>query len=680
MQSFMAKFGLPLLSRELIQLAARRRTYVIRVLYAAVLYGISLLFVSTWIGQFSPDSFEVLGQGKTLFAQIVRWQFLGIFLFLPATTCGAITSEKERGTLPLLQLTKLNVWTILLEKLASRLIEMGSYLLLSLPLAAMAYALGGVEESDIFKAVYVLGITALQVGCFSLLCSVWFQTTAGSMIAAYLLGIAAMVGGSWLLRQVLLIENPSDQPLSGLWVLGFVANSEAGYFSMSENDPQQDIEELLEFELSNVMPGWLVTSMTGRMLPLSLNDVVDRSLLMIASACICLLIAGICFRWPAETGRASFLKRLLAHLDRVTVRVNSNRITRGIAWSGTQDLPVSRPIAWYETRRRLMGRPRHLIWLLLVLEVPLIGWMAWQSQLDSAGFRYPELRVGSLLDTLRIGLSLIVLLVVVAVSTSIVPRERARQTFDVLLSTPLAGREIVLQKMAALMRLIAVLCVPLVTILLCQVSIEVGHRVLVDHLNRRTFYVQPGMLFLRRLTAIAVYLPLVGWLGFQAGLRMKNQSRAIFVCLISLSTVCGVPFLLEWLLPAVTPMNETSEIALNWINPWFVGFGGRLEWYATYWTSDIFPHDWFPFLFHFLIVGGMLWAIRRNALKDFSRIVGRLEPPVQQPFKRAPVQTPLLLFNSDENPLPENSRPRGANDRDSADAKPSLPSPGTKNE
>ena len=188
MTSFVARFSFPLLAKELVELSARRRTYLVRVIYAVALYGVTLWTYWRWLGQFEADSFEMLGQGQTLFNELLRWQFWGLYLFLPVVTSSAITSEKERDTLSLLLLTKLGSWTILLEKLLSRLVAMGSFLLLGLPLAAVAYSLGGVEIESILKATYVLCVTSLQVASFALLCSTWFRTTSSAFVGTYLLG------------------------------------------------------------------------------------------------------------------------------------------------------------------------------------------------------------------------------------------------------------------------------------------------------------------------------------------------------------------------------------------------------------------------------------------------------------------------------------------------------------
>ena len=121
-----------------------------------------------------------------VFEMLMSVQTLAIFILLPGMTCGAVTSEKERDTLGLLLLTKLSPATIVLEKYCSRLVTMGTYQLLSLPLFAITYGMGGVELGLIFRAIGFLACLAAIVGAWSLSCSVWHSTTAGAFVYAYL--------------------------------------------------------------------------------------------------------------------------------------------------------------------------------------------------------------------------------------------------------------------------------------------------------------------------------------------------------------------------------------------------------------------------------------------------------------------------------------------------------------
>lgn len=198
---FPAQFGLPLLTKELIEQSARKRTYVVRTIYAGVLYGIALWIFQQQLGSWNATGFSILGRGRSLYDALAKLEFCGIFLFLPAMTCGVLTTEKERDTLGILLLTKLGPWTIVFEKLFSRLVPMATFVLLSLPLLAIAYSLGGIEAVDIANLMWVLSVTALHVGSFSVLCSAWFRTTAAAFLATYVLGAISIVAAGILFQQ-----------------------------------------------------------------------------------------------------------------------------------------------------------------------------------------------------------------------------------------------------------------------------------------------------------------------------------------------------------------------------------------------------------------------------------------------------------------------------------------------
>jgi hypothetical protein len=643
MQSIVAKFGLPLLARELAELAARRRTFVLRTAYAVTLYGAALWFYSTWTGQFRPDSFEVLGQGKSLFEQLVTWQFWGLYLFLPVMTCEAITVEKERMTLPLLKLTKLGGWTILLEKLGSRLAAIGTFLLLSLPLEAMAYGLGGVELADVWKSAYVLTITAFQVGCFALLCSAWFRTTVGATLGAYLLGAATFLMVPWLCQLVLVsivrfgsldlaMADPDNSdrfelafsirralnsyPLSGPGLLGCGVLGES-FDSIALELMVIDFADTAELDSALVAP--LSTfQFSGAIGDATFKNTVAASIPLLLSGWICLALARF-FLWRRlETESWSWTRSISKRLDQLF-----SSLDRLLPYGGrvrSLDLPIDRPVAWHERRLRLVNQPRHVWRMILLVECPLIGLLIWQATATNSHF-------DGLVTMVWKGLWFLAVLVVVMVSTSLAPNDRVRQTLDVLLATPITSAEIASQKMAGLYRLIAIVSVPLMTVLAFQTT-EFGDNIV--------------MLLVKRGCAIVFYLPLIGWLGFQFGLRLRNQFRAIMAVAIVLVATCGLPKLLDWILSAPWFIEMLLLAVIDWINPWSVVFeDNQNTWLLDgFVTSDVLPTEWFPVLFHFLIVGGMLWGIRRNALLNFGRFVGRLEPTVDRHDKSKSNQPP----------------------------------------
>ena len=108
---------MPLLSKELAEMAQLRRTYLARVGFAFLLFSTSaLLFLPTYQA-LSKLPRGVFGHGAEFFDVLYAIEWAGLVLFVPAVVSGALTAEKERNTLQLLFLTKLGPWTILLEKL-----------------------------------------------------------------------------------------------------------------------------------------------------------------------------------------------------------------------------------------------------------------------------------------------------------------------------------------------------------------------------------------------------------------------------------------------------------------------------------------------------------------------------------------------------------------------------------
>ena len=95
----MNALSLPLLTKELTEIAARRRTYITRVVYALLLFGFFVGINESSLRQASSNPLYAMGTGQNMFAVLIVLQIVGICLFLPAFTAGLITQEKERDSL-----------------------------------------------------------------------------------------------------------------------------------------------------------------------------------------------------------------------------------------------------------------------------------------------------------------------------------------------------------------------------------------------------------------------------------------------------------------------------------------------------------------------------------------------------------------------------------------------------
>ncbi len=184
----------PLLRKDLAEMAQRKRTYVLRVAAALLLFGSFMVYLSASVSTSQRYAATALGSGRQVFEFVAGALFTAIFVMLPATMSGALTYEKERQTMALLLLTDLRPTEILMEKYLGRLFSMAAYLLLALPLLAVAYAYGGVPTDMLASTVYMLVLTCLQVGALGLMCSAFFTSVASAFIATYLLCFVLYAG------------------------------------------------------------------------------------------------------------------------------------------------------------------------------------------------------------------------------------------------------------------------------------------------------------------------------------------------------------------------------------------------------------------------------------------------------------------------------------------------------
>ncbi len=311
--------GFPLLVKELTELAARKRTYLVRMLYGVLLFAISLLMFWSqvyWRVNSSGNPLSILGRGEDLFDVLVVLQFCGIYLFLPAMTCTAITAEKERDALALLLLTRLGPWTIIFEKLVSRLIPMFTFFLLSLPLMAFAYSFGGIAQIQIWGALLTLVITSIQVAALCLMCSAYFRTTVGAFIAAYVIGAMIFPVIPLMLDEFVM---RLDEDIALMFVGPFV------YF-----------ETFRYSGGGNVWGEYFV-----RLIPFVLSIAVFLGLTRY-------FLLRRAFAQPRN-----LLRKVFRSLDGIYTRLNNNPLTRGIVLQQeTSTLPQYRPVAWRETSKK----------------------------------------------------------------------------------------------------------------------------------------------------------------------------------------------------------------------------------------------------------------------------------------------------------------------------------------
>jgi ABC-type transport system involved in multi-copper enzyme maturation permease subunit len=196
-QGWLKLFG-PVLFFDLVRTARRERHFLIRGIYALGLLGLLCwVWFAWWAGGQLRSASGTSGLtefASNFFYTFMIAQFVIITLLAPAYTAGAIAEEKERRTLEFLLATDLRDREIVLSKLLARLLNLGMLLLAGLPVLGFLQFLGGVDP-DLVLAGYAATLATLaSLGGLSILLSVLLRRSRDAILLSYLAVTAYFIG------------------------------------------------------------------------------------------------------------------------------------------------------------------------------------------------------------------------------------------------------------------------------------------------------------------------------------------------------------------------------------------------------------------------------------------------------------------------------------------------------
>ncbi len=632
----------PLLAKELREQSSRRRLYTQRALYALGLAGCFFLFVTYLPGNLGAGPAQMLGGGEVVLRALLLVQFVTICLVLPASMAGAIAYERECGTLDLLRLTGLRAHEILLQKYVGRLIPMFTMLLASMPLLALAYSLGGFSTASLWCGVLFLFLACLHVGALAILVSAVCDSLLTAWIGAYLAG-ALFYGVPLALSLVkpLVPTRGTALPWNEAMLLVLVP-----------------------------VPG------------LGGTDASSPRLLLLRS--IPVLISTLLFLWLAwravAAPRAAGPRRRNPFLH-VWGFLNAEAALVPVK----SRLPRTEPVAWLEENKRTFSKTQDLIRLFLFLAFPLLvaefPLELAQTALQRSGHSATMAALGGLLFVLAV-------LAVCASAVTTVLEERSRQTLDVLLVTPLSGRDIVRQKMHGTWRLACVFYAGLCLLLLIEARGEMSRARFVTFLRvvplplalvivglvtwlgilawrripvGRTWRALgvaalfPGLLLadawagrapfyapcvtdwwaaggldalLGTLLVGVVTVPMFAWVAMWIGLNVRNRQHAVVSILTVLVAWNTLPWLAGW---AFLPVLLAIPNGWSYVGGWQPAFHSPLAWLAL---TDMGQAGRITApLFLGLLVWhtAILLFFRRMCLVHADRYLGRIPRPDKPP-------------------------------------------------
>lgn len=480
-------WGLPLLAKELTAAAARPKTYRIRLIYAVVLLVVGYCVLVAASPGSRTLTLNSLGSGAPVLATLRVLQVIGLYLLLPVLAAGAVAIEKERQTLELLLITRLGPWTIVCEKFLGELVPALSFILLSLPLLAFSYALGGISPERVWITLIGLLLLAIRLAALGILCSCACRTTGKALLATYaLIPVTCLVEQTLqgqLLPVVHRLIGSSSTLLNGGSGMESVLR-DAGLFSLLSTN--------LILSLSDETPFWL--RFAFGVLP------------SLAFSLLLLILA----RWvivPPIYGWLGWLFRIRPGGPRRYRRPFVER-----------QAPGEKPIAWREGPRGDLAYwwvKRVLLAVMLTLTLLLTPIVLIDA--SSEGCR-------AIVASVNFAIWFILALRISSSAAVLIVQERIHQTLDILCCTPLTGEEIVRQKMVQVWRLVWLGRISLGTCVAVRMfcAPSLGHLVL------------SGLLIWR--------LPqLIVWLAVRSGMAAKTGAGAIMRAILALTAWCAVP-------------------------------------------------------------------------------------------------------------------------------------------
>jgi ABC-type transport system involved in multi-copper enzyme maturation permease subunit len=280
--------------------------------------GISLLlFVFSSLSNakeigYNPTEMQKISHGIFLITLVC--QFLALGVLLPISMATSITMEKERNSLELLLLTKMKVWTIIMQKYLSRVIPAFMFLFLSFPMIAIAYSFGGFDIDSVKYIIFELFFSIFYVAAWAILWSSFCRRSSGAVILTY---ITIAING---LLFFLLYPRPWSYSLAPI----------EAYFMQWY---------------------WVEAILT----------------------IILLVLAAIFLKTRVHTRRRNLFLSALSKLDAFWKAVNHKLGDVEFLESDNYKFPKMNPIIWYEKYKKPTGRIGYLFRIFLLLLIPCLG-------------------------------------------------------------------------------------------------------------------------------------------------------------------------------------------------------------------------------------------------------------------------------------------------------------------
>ncbi len=475
----------PVFTREMVIAPRRKRLYVARTCYVAVL---AVLAGTAWLVLTGTQSINDVGDlarfGTTLIQLLAPLQLALAMFFSAMLAASAVAQEKDRRTLVLLLLSNLSNSELVLGKLLASLLSVLVMLAAALPLFMLAALLGGVSFGQIGRVFGVTLASVLVCGSLGSTLALWREKTFQA------LAMTVLVLVLWLAAWEVVATGTFGESFAGL---------SCGDWAIAASPWQAVMEATQPYVQEDPALGPLGTP-------------VHLFLVMASGASILLVGVAVVMvrRWNSAV--ETRIGKAAQQPAEQPAGETAERPTKIVI--GRSRRVWDNPIIWREMRTWAYGRKIMVVRLIYLL---LFGLAAGSLYHTIAGGALPsgQQPAATSVAMALIPLMLLSLVLVNAQAVTSMTSERDGRALDLLLVTDLTPKEIVFGKLGGVFYNAKEMVV--LPMLLCI------------YLHVAGWLGLENLLYL--LGGLAVLFVFVAMLGVHAGMTYGNSQAAIITSL-----------------------------------------------------------------------------------------------------------------------------------------------------
>ncbi|MGH2728770.1 MAG: ABC transporter permease, partial [Actinomycetota bacterium] len=248
----------PILTRELKERMRTLRAPVVLTIYLLILGLVAFAAerIMARDAAFNPGA--AAGLGRAVFHFLLFFTLMLICFLVPGFTASSISSERERQTFPLLQVTLLRPSAIVFGKLVSSMAYMMLLVLATLPLISVSFILGGVSPLEVLRGYGMVILTGFTIAMVGLGLSATLRKTVSATVLSYALVGLLCIGTvvSYGLTRVI-VERSGRNPTGHVWALvvnPFVGTASAIRSGGAVSGPSTPFTSLFDFISPQIFP------------------------------------------------------------------------------------------------------------------------------------------------------------------------------------------------------------------------------------------------------------------------------------------------------------------------------------------------------------------------------------------------------------------------------------------